>query len=265
MNNKIAVIGKGYVGSAFAEFIGSHYEVVAYDLKDAPAEYPKAEIDACRMAVICVPTPMRPEDGSCDTAFVESALAKIDSPLVLIKSTIPPGTTDRLKAETGKRIVFSPEYIGESKYNNPIYRKMSDTPFHIVGGDKEDVAEVFNILEKVSGPHCTYYACSAVEAEVIKYMENSFLAMKVTFVNEFYEIAKTFDADWHRVREGWLLDERVGRAFTTVFVDERGFGGKCLPKDTAAIINASENAGYTPEVLKAMVRFNHKIKASSRR
>jgi len=91
------------------------------------------------------------------------------------------------------------------------------------------------MIEVIGGHHCVYYACSAVEAEIIKYMENSFLTTKVAFVNQFYDIANLFGADWHRVREGWLLDERVGRAFSAVFADNRGFGGKCLPKDISAI------------------------------
>jgi nucleotide sugar dehydrogenase len=256
-SKKIAVIGLGHVGSAAAEFFGLRYEVVGYDSKN-DGEYPKEDIDSCLMAVVCVPTPMS-DDGSCNTYIVEEAISKIDTPLIMIKSTVAPGTTDRLKRETGKRIVFSPEYAGESKYNNPIYKSMRDIDFHIVGGAGDDVRYVFEILEKVAGPHCKYYNCSAVEAEVIKYMENSFLALKVTFVNEFYEIAKKFGADWHKVREGWLLDERIGRASTTVFADERGYGGKCLPKDTMAIITASETAGYSPEMLKSMVEINKRF------
>jgi nucleotide sugar dehydrogenase len=258
MNNKIAIIGsKGHVGKAAAEFYGSRYDTVSYDIADGIA-YPKTKIDCCAMAVICVPTPPR-QDGSCDASIVENAVAQLDTPLIMIKSTVAPGTTDRLKNHTGKHIVFSPEYIGESKYYNPVYKTMLDANFHIVGGAGADVSGAFELLEKISGPYCTYYGCSAVEAEVIKYMENSFLAMRVAFVNEFHEIAKAFGADWHRVREGWLLDERVGRAFTTVFVDARGFGGKCLPKDTLAIIKASEGMGYAPTLLSAMVEMNKRI------
>lgn len=256
---KIAVIGSnGYVGSAAVKFFGRGYEVVAYDISDN-MQYPKASIDECGLAVICVPTPQA-EDNSCDTSIVEAALTLIDTPLVMIKSTIAPGTTDRLKSKTGKRIVFSPEYIGESKYYNPVYKTMAETNFHIVGGERADVEATFQVIEKVAGPYCTYYGCSAVEAEIIKYMENSFLAMRVSFVNQFYDIAKTFGADWHKVREGWLLDERIGRAFTTVFVDERGYGGKCLPKDTAAIVKACEDAGYDAELLRAMLIFNRKLR-----
>ena len=260
MTKKIAVIGTGYVGQAFVDFIGKHFPIVTYDIKDG-AEYPKHKIDTCDLAVICVPTPMG-KDGSCDTSYVENAISKIDTPLIMIKSTVSPGTTDRIKKSTGKRIVFSPEYIGESKYHNPIYKTMRDTPFHIVGGDLGDVRKVFEILEVIGGPHCVYYSCSAVEAELIKYMVNSFLATKVSFVNQFYDIANLFGADWHKVREGWLLDERVGRAFSAVFAENRGFGGKCFPKDVSAIIKAAENNGYSAGILKAVVEYNNRLRES---
>ena len=141
---------------------------------------------------------------------------------------------------------------------------MKETNFHIVGGDPDDVQEIFEILELVAGPYCVYYGCSATEAELMKYMTNSFLALKVSYVNEFYEIVSHFNADWHKVREGWLLDERIGRGSSSVFPKERGFGGKCLPKDINAIIHASERAGYVPELLKSVVSFNDKITTRSK-
>ena len=192
--------------------------------------------------------------------MVEEVISKIKTPLIMIKSAVVPGTINKLKKETGKHIVVSPEYTGESKYHNPIYKTMTETPFHIVGGDPEDVRGVFEILEPIAGPYCTYYSCTAVEAELIKYMENSFLATKVAFVNQFYDLAAVFDADWHKVREGWLLDERIERGFSSVFSDNRGFGGKCLPKDILAIIKAAEKAGYDAGILKAILEYNNNVR-----
>jgi UDP-glucose dehydrogenase len=87
-------------------------------------------------------------------------------------------------------------------------------------------------------------------------MVNSFLATKVAFVNEFYEISQLYGVDWHKVREGWLLDERIGRSFSSVFANSRGFGGKCLPKDVNAIVAASEANGYIPKLLKQILDSN---------
>lgn len=248
----------GHVGKAFAEFVGGRYPLVEYDITDE-TPYPQKNIDTCDLVVVCVPTPQA-VDGSCDTSIVENVIKRIEVPLIMIKSAVVPGTTDRLKRETGKHIVVSPEYIGESKYHNPIYKTMIDTPFHIIGGDPEDVRGVFEILETIAGPYCVYYSCTAVEAELIKYMENSFTATKVAFVNQFYDIAAVFGADWHKVREGWLLDERVGRNGSAVFADNRGFGGKCLPKDISAIIKAAETAGYDADILRAVLEYNNKVR-----
>lgn len=95
-------------------------------------------------------------------------------------------------------------------------------------------------------------------------MENSFLAMKVTFVNEFYEICAALDADWNAVREGWLLDPRVESSHTAVFAANRGYAGKCLPKDVNAIVRAATAAGYEPNLLIEMVRSNGRFRAENR-
>ena len=260
-NIHIAIIGQGYVGTAFKELVKDYYNIVTYD----PAfdeVYPHEDISKCQLAVVCVPTPMA-DDGKCDTSIVEAAIERLNNPHILLKSTISPGTTDRLRQKTGKNITFSPEYIGESTYFNPVHQTMKETPFLIIGGPTEEIEYLFNIFEPIMGPYAHYFKCSAVEAEVIKYMENSFLATKVTFVNEFYEIAKTFGADWHAVREGWLLDERMGRAFSSVFAEKRGFGGKCLPKDVNGIVSASEKRGYSPELLKQVLKSNEFFQGKS--
>src|SRR6266496_1730835 len=255
---KIAVIGRGYVGSAMLEFFKDYAEVISYDIAQDKV-YPKDEIDSADAVLVCVSTPMA-KDGSCDVSNVEDAIAKIDNEHILIKSTIAPGTTDTLSKKYNKNICFSPEYIGESTYNNSIYKTMREVPFLIIGGKRSEVQYLFRLFEQIAGPETIYYECGSLDAELIKYMENSFLATKVTFVNEFYEIAKQFGADWHRVREGWLLDERIGRPFTSVFVNKRGFSGKCLPKDVNAITLAAKKAGYTPKLLEQILQTNDKIR-----
>jgi nucleotide sugar dehydrogenase len=255
---KIAIIGQGYVGKAFKEFISAHFDYVTYDPL-YNQDYPAEEINECDFAVICVPTPMN-EDGSCDVSIVEEAIGKLKNKRVLIKSTVAPGTTDRLARLYGKSICFSPEYIGESTYLNSFYPTMKRTPFLIVGGEMQESAYYFSVFEHILGPEATYHACTSLEAELIKYMENSFLAAKVLFVNEFYDIVTKYNADWHRVREGWLLDQRIGRSSTTVFRDKRGFSGKCLPKDTRAIVYAAEHdLGYVPEMMKQVIESNKKM------
>lgn len=254
---KIAILGLGHVGSSVKRFIEEYYEVVTFDPKH-DSIYPHAQIDRCEVSIVCVPTPMLPS-GECDTSIVDSVVSQLGTPYVLIKSTVPPGTTDRLRKATGKRICFSPEYIGQSMYNNPVYRTMNDVPFLIVGGPKSERNHLFSILEPIVGPYVQLFGCTAMEAEIIKYMENAFLATKVTFVNEFYEIAKAFGTNWYRIREGWLLDERVGRGFSSIFLDQRGFAGKCLPKDVNAIIYAAQKTGYSADLLREVLNSNDRF------
>ena len=128
-----------------------------------------------------------------------------------------------------------------------------------MGGPSDARTYLLSVFEPIMGPYAHYFGCEAIEAEIIKYMENAFLAAKVTFVSEFYEIAKQFDANWYAVREGWLLDERIGRAFASVFAEKRGFDGKCLPKDVNAIVVAARKAGYTPSFLQEVLDSNERF------
>ena len=110
----------------------------------------------------------------------------------------------------------------------------------------------------------TFYSItSAKEAELTKYMENSFFATKITFCNEFYQIAKKLGVDYKRLRENWLLDPRINKNHTLVFDDDLGWSGKCFPKDLNAIIKASEKVGYEPIMLKAVLKSNEKTRSSS--
>lgn len=251
---KVAIIGYGTVGRAFHKYLGDHHEVIISDPAQGWMLKNPEDIYECDLVVICVPTPSL-EDGSCDTSIVEGivndfAEAPYNWPHILIKSTVPPGTTDRLVQETGYwPVCFSPEYISESTYNNPVHKDMASTGFHIVGGPKEEREWMLNFFQEISGPYATYYGCSNTEAELIKYMANAFMATKVTFANEFYDLAQRLGVDWQSVREGWLLDERIGRASTSVFPDKRGFGGKCLPKDLDAILYLAAKIGTHPQML----------------
>lgn len=260
----VGVIGVGYVGRAMIGLLEPIARVVAFDKAGADDPYPYDDLAACDFAVICVDTPPA-ADGSCDVGNVEEAIAALPTERVLVKSTIPPGTTEKLAASTGKSVCFSPEYLRESTYGGDQWnRRMADEPFTILGGEAELRRWLIDVLTPLFGPHHVWYQCSSREAEVIKYMENSWLATKVTFVNEFYEICRAVGVDWHTVREGWLLDPRVGRSHSAVFAADRGYGGKCLPKDMKGIIAAATQAGHDPQLLKAVEGTNETFRAEGK-
>jgi nucleotide sugar dehydrogenase len=281
-NNKksIVVIGYGYVGKAIVDMFKDHYRVVVYDTRKIEEhEYPHdiktkdiifvedlEHVHKADLAVICVPTPMKEdypdEFKPCDVSLVEDIVKKLETPVILIKSTIEPGTTDRLKKETGKRIVFSPEYSGENKYwsSHKFHKDIKECPFVILGGEPEDRRHVLDLIVPILGPQKTYFQVSAKEAEVIKYMENTYFGVKVIFANEMKNICDALGVDYYAVRTGWALDPRVDSMHTMVFPDSKGFGGKCLPKDINAIIKASQKAGYEPLFLKEIINSNKRFR-----
>lgn len=264
---KVAIVGYGYVGKAMYKFFEKHYDMVIYDpgIPD-PAKIgirtcTKEEVNACDLAVICVPTPTG-EGGACDLSIVEDSIRWVNTPLILIKSTVEVGTTERLKKETGKRIVFSPEYCGESAYWSPyaFHTDVKETPWFTFGGDPKDTEEMVYYFMKVVGPTKVYHQTDATTAELAKYVENTFYAMKVTFCYEVAEICERVGVDYNKMREAWLLDPRLNRMHTAVFAESvKPFGGKCFPKDVAALVAASEKFGYNPSLIREILTSNDRI------
>lgn len=259
---KVALIGNGYVGQSYAKLFKD--SLIYSRTLEKNGEIDKDDINKCDLAIICVPTPMK-EDKSCDISAVESTLEWLNTPLILIKSTIPPGTTKKLKEKYKKRICHSPEYVGEGGYYIPFWQYPHPTEpqhhsFMIIGGDQKDRDDILDIFYPVLGATKTYYQVDETTSELIKYMENCAIATKVTLCNEFYEIAKTFGVSYSQLREGFILDERQGKMFTSVFKDKRGFGGKCLPKDVNALVKATMIAGYIPKFLEAVIENNERLR-----
>lgn len=259
---KIGIIGMGHVGTTMRELLHRHADLVTYDLTDTDP-YPHDALAECEFAIVCVNTPPDAA-GGCDISNVVDAIKQLPTRRILLKSTVAPGTTDYLADVTGRTICFSPEYVGESTYHHPFWTdSAAAVPFVIVGGPPDARRFFIDALLPVLGPSKVYFQCTAVEAEVIKYMENTYFATKVTFVNEFFEICRALGADWHAVREGWLLDPRVEPMHTAVFPADRGYAGRCLPKDVAAIIRAATSAGYHPDFLAEVQRSNARMRSAT--
>lgn len=210
--------------------------------------------------MVCVDTPT--VDGCTDLSSVREAVERLPCQRILLKSTVPPGTTEALAATYGREICYWPEYIGQSSYYNPYFpARIQDVPFVVLGGPPLLRSWFIDVLLPILGPTKTYFQCTGREAELIKYVENSYFATKITFVNEMRRVAEAFGVDWHTVREGWLLDPRVERMHTAAFRDAPGFGGACLPKDVQAIVGASSRAGWPPTLLSAVLATNDLLRA----
>lgn len=260
---RVGVIGLGHVGRNVEERLTAlGVEVVGYD-RASGLPYPHEELETCDFAVVAVGTPSR-ADGSAEVADVHAAVEQLPVDKVLLRSTVPPGTTDALVRSTGKDVCFSPEYVGETPYSRQRWDSWAnDELFSILGGAPEVTRWFAARLTEIHGPEPRVLQCAAVEAEIAKYMENSYFAVKVTFVNEFYELCQELGADWFSVREAWLADPRVERDHTAVFPRERGYGGRCLPKDVDAILAAAGARGLPMPLLAATRAANEWYRASS--
>lgn len=255
---KLGIVGYGVVGKALAKvfrYEAGNSDLVIYDKfangMNAPSR--RAALQKCDLVFVAVPTPEGP-DGACDLSAIEEVVSWV-APVMCIKSTVPPGTVDRLTAQTGKKICFSPEYVGETTWH-PL-KGIESHGFIIVGGEKSVCRFVVEVYQQFLGPLPHYYMTDARTAELCKYMENAFLATKVAFVNQFYDLAQSFGVDFNELREIWLADERIGRSHTIV-TTERGYRGRCLPKDMASIIHAAKKVGGAP-LLEAVDRFNDEV------
>jgi nucleotide sugar dehydrogenase len=262
----IGIIGLGYVGKAMAKLFEKHYNVFGFDPNPTP-EFPQDRltnregINKCDLAIICVPTQQN-SDGSCDTTIVDATVDWLKTPLILIKSTVAIGSTEQLTKKTGKRIVFSPEYCGESSYWTPhsFHTEIVESPYFIFGGNPEDTSELVEWFLPVTGPTKRYLQTDSKTAELTKYMENTFFATKITFCYEFAQLCKAVGADYHKVRELWLEDPRINPMHTAVFEgNAKPFSGKCLPKDLAAIIDSALKAGFRPQLLEAVQDTNENL------
>ena len=253
----IGIIGLGVVGSANkAGFDQLGHTVVVHDTKL------NTTIDAVQnteCVFVCVPTPSKP-NGDCNTDIVESVIKEIDDcnhehkPTVVIKSTVPPGTTDRLhKKYKNIDVIFNPEFLTEMNFIED-FKNQSRI---ILGGVRRGTSLLRQVYSKVF-PHATIVKTNAKYAETVKYFINCFLGTKVSFANEMKMLCDEIDIDYDKVVEYATYDERLGKSHWAVPGPdgELGFGGHCLPKDISAIVSGYDDM----ELLQAVLKVNDKVR-----
>tara|TARA_R110002074_G_scaffold160514_1_gene318020 strand:+ start:364 stop:921 length:558 start_codon:yes stop_codon:yes gene_type:complete len=177
---KIGIIGQGYVGSAIRIGFEPHYEVSTYDKYDLAKSTHSKLSDVVKnsdVIFVCVPTPMK-KDGTCHTDIVEDVISEINEcgngEVVVIKSTIPPGTTDRLHRKYKNiDVIFNPEFLTEANF----IEDFKNQNRIILGGVRRGTTKLRQIYSKVF-PHATIVKTGAKHAEMVKYFTNCFLALK---------------------------------------------------------------------------------------
>ena len=243
---KLAVIGYGVVGRHMrADIERAGLECLTYDVV-GDGHATREQVNECAAAFVCVGTPQS-ESGAADLAAIYDVFSWLAVPVAIIRSTVPPGTTDTLR-----NAVFCPEFIGEGV--NPPYLAMRQPPFVIIGGIPALRERAGLVLQRLYNSECEFIFTDAKTAEVCKYAENYYLALKVTWANELYDICRRLGADFPQMMSAVTHDYRIGRSHTHVYPDRRGFDGRCLPKDTAALL-AAVGEDVAP-LLAAMRRIN---------
>jgi UDPglucose 6-dehydrogenase len=260
---RIGVVGsQGVVGSASVfGFRKLGHQVIEHDLKLGTNI--KCLVD-CHIVYICVPTPMK-EDGSCDTSIVEqvvSELAEIKFPYIIaIKSTVPPGTTEKIiekyRHKRAFHICFCPEFLRE---RSAISDFVENNKILVVGADSElvyeDIVESHGKYPKIS------VRVSPTEAEMVKLYHNSINALRIIFANEVYEICQKIGINYTKVKNCVIESTGLPDIYLDCNDHMRGFGGVCLPKDTAALLAFCHEKGIDAKMLETIVNENKKYKTT---
>lgn len=256
----IGILGQGYVGTAmkegFSQYFNSLNTFDKFSKDNCSVNSLQELVNKSKFIFICLPTPMK-KTGECDTSIIEMEIesinklsAKNSNRIVIIKSTVPPGTTDRLNTiHKNINILFNPEFLTESNFIND-FKSQNRI---ILGGKDNIINELVPIYRKVF-PKTKIIKTDSKSAEMVKYVTNTFLATKVSFANEIKALCSMANIDYDKVARYAQLDNRLGKSHWDVPGPDGkiGFGGSCFPKDINALIYFGEQLGVSMEILKSV-------------
>ena len=264
----IGVIGQGFVGNAIYQGFKDYYEVLTYDKYVIEKSNSTLEdiVKKSDVIVTCVPTPMT-DIGNCYTGIVEEVLGDVNKicidnditeKICIIKSTVVPGTTKKMNEKfKNLNVIFNPEFLTEANAVND-WKNQSRI---ILGGLNKVTALVKPIFAKVF-PKTPIVKTDSKYAEMVKYVTNCFLATKVSFANEIYQICQEMNIDYDKVIEYAQHDNRLGKSHWSVPGPDgdMGFGGHCFPKDIQALMYEAFQLGVEPTMLAAVIAKNNMVR-----
>jgi len=255
---KIAIAGVGMVGGALSRYFASKDmdTIVLYDPPQGLGDI--ASLNAADVVFICVPTPFDDEKNTFDTRYIDEVFAVLASgKIVVIKSTVVPGTTDMYQKKFPQhKIVFNPEFLTEATADED----MQHPHRQIIGytDSSKDIADdVMQLL-----PRAPYEKIMrAPEAEMIKYFSNCFYALKVAYVNQVYDLCEKMGIDYDIVKESAKMEPMMGTNHFEIFhKGYRGYGGKCLPKDVKALVELARLHQVNISLLEDAEAYNDSIR-----
>ena len=198
---------------------------------------------------ICVDTPIG-KDGLLDISEVKNAISENSCDYYVIKSTVPVGTTCKLANQIGSNIIFSPEFYGGTQHCNNF-----NFDFTILGGDKKVCTVIQQELQKCYDARHKFRITDSNTAEMVKFMENAWLATKVTFCCEMAKACTLAGVYYEDARELFLLDPRINPSHTFVYRSNPYYESHCLDKDVPSIANQ-----FDIDLLKQVISINEKNK-----
>lgn len=253
----VGVIGNGFVGHAIDNGMTTkNIKTLVFDIDEKRRKNTFKEVlDRANIIFVCVPTPYNIEKQEFDSSIIDTVLKQVSeygtSAHIIIKSTVIPGTCERLQEEhSDLNIVFSPEFLTERTANEDFLN-----PSRIIFGFNENNNGREEIVSFFADcfPDVPIVTTDYITSEFTKYFCNCFYAAKVSLMNEFRQLANSLNVDWNMAIKGMLTSGWVNEMHTRVPGPDGdfGFGGKCFPKDLQSLINLAKQNGINPVLLEA--------------
>jgi len=260
----IGIWGTGIVGSATGKVLEQAHKVYYYDKykKDSKLTTDKELVDNCQIIFITVPTPML-RSGRIGIRDIKDSLFQIqrltkDSKIIVIKSTVVPGTTKRFTYKFPQfDFAHNPEFL-RAKY---AYEDMLNSKRIVIGVEKDEVFQTLEKMYRAVFKEVPIIRATFAEAEIVKYASNIMLSGQIALANELYQICKKLGIDYKIIEKVLSYDKRIGTNIKMPGLDGKlGFGGVCFPKDLNALIYRSREAGYRPYLLEEIWRLNLRVR-----
>ena len=252
----VGIVGLGYVGTALKEGFKHKHNIETYDLRDDLSTCLSIDelVSKADLIFVCVPTPMN-IDGSSNLSIVNDVIDKIatsnyiDNQIIIIKSTVSPGTTEILNDKYKKiNIVFNPEFLTEANFIEDFKNQN-----RIILGGPRDATTILKQFYITIFPKTPIIKTGSTYAEMVKYLANTFLATKVSFANEMKILCDKLNIDYDKVIEYAIYDKRLGTSHWSVPGPDGkpGFGGSCFPKDINALLHKASELGIDLKTIKS--------------
>ncbi len=261
----LGIIGYGFVGQAVAngfQTASGGKDTIRYYDKYKETLSLEEVVNKSEFIFICLPTPMKDDESGIDLSIIYEVMGEVTKltdntdKIIVIKSTVTPGTTEDLEKKYPKtHFAFNPEFLTEANYLED-FLKADRT---VIGANNDLVSRSLTVIYQQRFPKTKIFQTDPTTAELVKYFANTFLSLKVTFANFFYDYCQKIGVKYEEVKKMGAYDNRIVDKHLEV-TTQRGFGGKCFPKDLIAIMGEFKKAGVDTSLLETMWEYNKKIR-----